>query len=209
MTEILFKHAANLITISRIILTFFLNGLIWFNSEVNFSLIFFLAVIVGITDWLDGYIARKWEIVSPLGGDLDKFADKLYACSLFAYFIKREIINWDFGHVLFIFVGSLIVLILCIEFVLIVIWIVGFFKEFETKSNKYGKIKMAIQFVAIGYWFLIEWIGSLVGYKLHTGFYFTLIPLFIAASFFGILSIIGYYQRYYPNSEENKEGEEV
>ncbi|MBU1177333.1 CDP-alcohol phosphatidyltransferase family protein, partial [Patescibacteria group bacterium] len=162
MTEILFKNAANFVTLVRIILTFWLNGLIWFNSETSFSLIFFLAVIIGITDWLDGWIARRWKIVSPLGGDLDKFADKLYAISIFIYFIKREIINWDFNHVLLIFVGSLIMLILCIEFVLIVIWIIGFFRQLETKSHIYGKIKMAIQFIAIGYWFLIEWIGSLV-----------------------------------------------
>ena len=191
MQGILFQNTANLITISRIILTFWLNGLIWFNSQTSFSLIFFLAVIIGITDWLDGYIARKWKIVSPLGGDLDKFADKLYACSLFVYFIKREIMNWDFNHVLLIFVGSLIVLILCIELVLIVFWIIGFFKEFETKSNKYGKIKMAIQFIAIGYWFLIEWIGSLIGYRIQVGFYLVLIPLFIAAAISGGLSRIG------------------
>jgi len=196
MTEILFRHTANLITISRIILTFFLNGLIWFNSEVNFSLIFFLAVVIGITDWLDGWIARKWEIVSPLGGDLDKFADKLYACSLFAYFIKKEITSWNFDHTLLIFVGSLIALILFIEFILIIIWIIGFFKEFETKSNKYGKIKMAIQFIAIGYWFLIEWIGSLIGHRLDIYFYMALIPLFITAAIYGGFSIIGYYQRY-------------
>jgi len=196
MTGILFQNAANLITVVRVILTFWLNGLIWFNSETGFSLIFFLAVIIGITDWLDGWIARKWDIASSLGGDLDKFADKLYACSLFAYFIKREIMNWDFSHVLFIFVGSLIVLILCIELVLIVIWIIGFFKQFETKSNIYGKIKMTIQFVAIGYWFLIEWIGSLIGHKLHIGFYFALVPLFVGAAFFGGLSVIGYLQKY-------------
>jgi len=196
MTEILFKNAANFVTLVRIILTFWLNGLIWFNSETSFSLIFFLAVIIGITDWLDGWIARRWKIVSPLGGDLDKFADKLYAISIFIYFIKREIINWDFNHVLLIFVGSLIMLILCIEFVLIVIWIIGFFRQLETKSHIYGKIKMAIQFIAIGYWFLIEWIGSLVGYKLDVLFYFALIPLFIAAAIFGGFSIIGYLQRY-------------
>jgi len=203
MAGILFKHTANLITISRIILTFWLNGLIWFNSETSFSLIFFLAVIIGITDWLDGKIAREWGIVSPLGGDLDKFADKLYACSLFAYFIKREIINWDFGHVLLIFVGSLIVLILVIEFILVIIWLISLLKGLETKSNKYGKIKMAIQFIAIGYWFLIEWIGSLVGYRLDVLFYIILIPLFIAAAIFGGFSVIGYLQRYI-NPEERK-----
>lgn len=202
MKEILFKNAANLVTLVRIILTFWLNGLIWFNSETSFSLIFFLAVIIGITDWLDGWIARRWKIVSPLGGDLDKFADKLYAISIFVYFIKREIINWDFNHVLLIFVGSLITLILFIEFLLIVVWIIGFFKQFETKSHIYGKIKMAIQFIAIGYWFLIEWIGSLIGHKLDIGFYLALIPLFIVVAIFGGFSIIGYLQRYINHEEK-------
>ena len=196
MTEILFQNAANLITISRIILTFWLNGLIWFNSETSFSFIFILAVIIGITDFLDGWVARKWNIASSLGGDLDKFADKLYACSIFAYFLKIEIANWNFSHILLIFVGSLIILILFIELILIIIWIIGFFKQFETKSHIYGKIKMTIQFIAIGYWFFIEWVGGIVGYKLDIGFYFALVPLFIAAAVFGGLSFLGYAQRY-------------
>jgi len=196
MTEILFQNAANLITISRIILTFWLNGLIWFNSETSFSFIFILAVIIGITDFLDGWVARKWNIASSLGGDLDKFADKLYACSIFAYFLKIEIANWNFSHILLIFVGSLIILILFIELILIIIWIIGFFKQFETKSHIYGKIKMTIQFIAIGYWFFIEWIGDIAGYKLDIGFYFALVPLFIAAAVFGGLSFLGYAQRY-------------
>ena len=160
--------------------------------------------MIGITDLLDGWIARKWDIATPLGGDLDKFADKLYACSIFAYFLKREIVNWEFSYAILVFVGSLIALILFIELVLIIIWIIGFFKQLETKSHIYGKIKMAIQFIALGYWFFIEWIGSLIGHRIGTAFYFLLIPLFLTAAIFGCLSVLGYLQRYI-NSEEKED----
>lgn len=38
---------------------------------------FVLFVIAGITDWLDGYLARAWEQQSTLGAMLDPIADKL------------------------------------------------------------------------------------------------------------------------------------
>ena len=38
---------------------------------------FALFVFAGITDWLDGYLARVWEQQSTLGRMLDPIADKL------------------------------------------------------------------------------------------------------------------------------------
>ena len=38
---------------------------------------FALFVVAGITDWLDGYLARAWEQQSTLGAMLDPIADKL------------------------------------------------------------------------------------------------------------------------------------
>jgi len=34
-------------------------------------------VLAGVTDWLDGYLARKWDQTSPFGAFLDPVADKL------------------------------------------------------------------------------------------------------------------------------------
>ena len=43
-------------------------------SRLATAIIFALAAL---TDWLDGYLARKWEQTSPLGTFLDPVADKL------------------------------------------------------------------------------------------------------------------------------------
>ena len=39
-------------------------------------------LIAGVSDWLDGYLARRWRITSWLGGILDGLADKLFVFSV-------------------------------------------------------------------------------------------------------------------------------
>ncbi len=42
-------------------------------------------VIAAISDWFDGYFARKYGLVTPLGKLLDPVADKVLVCSAFVY----------------------------------------------------------------------------------------------------------------------------
>lgn len=42
------------------------------------------AVAAG-TDWLDGYLARRWQQVTPLGRVLDPLADKIVVCGAFIF----------------------------------------------------------------------------------------------------------------------------
>ena len=39
-----------------------------------------LLVLVALTDWLDGYLARRWQQTSRIGAILDPMADKLMVC---------------------------------------------------------------------------------------------------------------------------------
>lgn len=66
-----------ILTLGRIAAIPVLVVLLLFDSrEVGFwaAVVFALAAI---TDWLDGWLARKWEIVTVLGKFLDPLADKL------------------------------------------------------------------------------------------------------------------------------------
>jgi CDP-diacylglycerol--glycerol-3-phosphate 3-phosphatidyltransferase len=77
----------NLLTLGRIAAIPVLVVLLLFDSkEAGFwaAAVFGLAAI---TDWLDGWFARKWEIVTVLGKFLDSLADKLIVMAAFIMLI--------------------------------------------------------------------------------------------------------------------------
>jgi CDP-diacylglycerol--glycerol-3-phosphate 3-phosphatidyltransferase len=54
-----------------------------------------LMAIASFTDWLDGYLARRWKITTILGGFLDTIADKLLvAGALFALVEVGRVWAW-------------------------------------------------------------------------------------------------------------------
>jgi CDP-diacylglycerol--glycerol-3-phosphate 3-phosphatidyltransferase len=65
----------NLLTISRILLAILIFMLLMSTEGYLLALILFF--IAGITDYIDGYLARKYESVSQLGEILDPIADKI------------------------------------------------------------------------------------------------------------------------------------
>lgn len=184
----------NIITSVGIVLTAWLNLLLWNTPAEHRLLILLLAVGVGLSDLLDGWLARLWQIATSIGGSLDKFRDKFFSCSLFAYFL-RELWRWSDGVWLALAKG-LIILILSIELFLVAVWIIGFVKRFDVSSHSAGKIKTAFCFVAIGWWFLIKWLGDLLQRDFKNCLFSVLIFLLLTASVYGILSVVGYLQRY-------------
>ena len=65
----------NLITLSRIPLTFTVVLLIYGEWTGAATLAFGLLIVCGITDWLDGYLARKHGVVSSFGIFMDALTD--------------------------------------------------------------------------------------------------------------------------------------
>src|SRR3954451_16439267 len=53
-----------------------------------------LLVVSGITDWLDGFLARRWDQRSVLGQLLDPIADRLYLLAVVVGLALRDFIPW-------------------------------------------------------------------------------------------------------------------
>lgn len=97
---------ANILTIIRIIGIFPLFILLVNNGPTIYNFILF--AFLGFTDFLDGYIARKYNQVSTFGKIADGIADKLLMFSItLALLITNEIPYWT----LIIFIREIIALI--------------------------------------------------------------------------------------------------
>ena len=125
----------NLITLSRLVIVI----VIFFQStpfdfEV-INLIVFIA-IVGLSDSLDGTVARRFNLVSKLGTILDPFTDRLVFILLLIWirdFIPTYFLIGIIFRELLILFGSLIVL----------------FTKREIKVSKKGKVSTVLMFVII------------------------------------------------------------
>ncbi len=67
----------NLLTYARIMAVPALVATFYFESHTSHWIALWIFIIAGITDFLDGYLARAWDQQSSLGRMLDPIADKL------------------------------------------------------------------------------------------------------------------------------------
>lgn len=75
------RHIPNLLCVLRMIAVV---PLVWWLLEGKYSYALALFLLAGFTDGLDGYLAKRFDWRSRLGGILDPLADKLLLVSSFA-----------------------------------------------------------------------------------------------------------------------------
>lgn len=99
-----------------------------------------LLLVIGasITDWLDGYIARRTGEISTLGILLDPLADKLLVASAFVAFVELQL-----------FPSWLIIIILCREFLVTGLRSIAAQKGVVIAADRWGKHKTGWQLATI------------------------------------------------------------
>ena len=53
-----------------------------------------VVVIAAFTDWLDGFVARRWHVSSAAGQLLDALADKLFVLSVLVTMASTDLLDW-------------------------------------------------------------------------------------------------------------------
>ncbi len=85
----IFHQIPNILTILRILIIPIIIITFYFDDKVfAHRLASGLFLFAGITDFFDGFIARKFNISTKLGKMLDNIADKLLVSSIVVMFIK-------------------------------------------------------------------------------------------------------------------------
>ena len=82
----------NILSISRLVISIFFVVLFISNDLILQFIALILFILGSITDYFDGYIARKYNLTSDLGKFLDPLADKFFTISAFFSFVLLNII---------------------------------------------------------------------------------------------------------------------
>jgi CDP-diacylglycerol--glycerol-3-phosphate 3-phosphatidyltransferase len=101
-----------------------------------------LFTIAAITDWFDGYLARKWGQTTPFGAFLDPVADKLIVAAALVILVERHETFWLTIPAVII-IGREIVISALRE------WMAEVGKRSSVAVNMIGKVKTAVQMVSI------------------------------------------------------------
>ena len=128
----------NKLTITRIILTFIF---IYFISKDGLSFIVvatLLFILACLTDFADGYIAKKYHKISDFGKLMDPIADKFLILAAFLAFVRMQVVeNW------------MVLLILGREIIVTSLRIFALSKDKVLAAERAGKHKTVSQMVAI------------------------------------------------------------
>ena len=80
----------NLLTLLRIAAIPLLVGLLYWTGAWASWAALLLFVAAAVTDWLDGYLARKYSDTSPIGRFLDPIADKLMVAAVVVMLVASQ-----------------------------------------------------------------------------------------------------------------------
>ena len=131
----MFKHVPNILTIIRFILIPFI---VYYITKEQYILSFIFLTISGLTDILDGFIARKFNFITNFGKLVDPLADKLTQIAILATLVILKIIpSW----ILFIVVLKEAIMIAGASFL--------YGKELVVSSKWFGKLATVLFYIAI------------------------------------------------------------
>lgn len=162
---------------------------------------FVLYVIGSMTDWLDGFLARRYSIVSTFGKLMDALADKVFVVGICITFLAIELLPlWTLFPIL---------LILAREFFVTGLRLVAASKGRVIAAESAGKLKTCIQLISLGTLLATYALDKDIPQAFSTNFLSTVsqlgLWLFLIAAILTLYSGFGYVVRYGDLLKENSQ----
>jgi len=172
-------NVPNWLAVARIALTPAVMALVLLSGSIDyaFGAAFVVFTVAALTDFADGYLARRWEMTSTLGAFLDSVADKVLVTGSLLVLIE---VGRAWSWAAFVIIGR--------ELAVMGLRGAAALEKSAVPPSAWGKGKTVFQFLAIGLAMLRlsdEW-----------GPYFLDEWVMLAAVFFTLLSAWDYFRHY-------------
>lgn len=132
-------NTPNKLTVLRVLLIpFFVAFMMMEPNGWNKWAALAVFVIASVTDWLDGYLARRDHLVTNFGKFMDPLADKLLVCSALICLVEMARIP-----------GWIVIIIIGREFVISGFRLIASDNGVVIAANYWGKIKTVCQMIMI------------------------------------------------------------
>jgi CDP-diacylglycerol--glycerol-3-phosphate 3-phosphatidyltransferase len=128
----------NRLTLFRIVLTPVFVSLLFSTGSFSRIALIFVFCIASLTDWYDGYLARRFGYVTKWGQFLDPLADKIFITAGFISFSALGYVRlW------------MVLVILVRDFLITGLRFYGMIKGKPVATNLFAKIKTCLQFIVL------------------------------------------------------------
>ncbi|OHS99900.1 CDP-diacylglycerol--glycerol-3-phosphate 3-phosphatidyltransferase protein [Tritrichomonas foetus] len=144
-------NPANWLTLSRLPMLYITVALLYYPTRWGATVAFFIYAIASFTDWLDGYVARKYNCKSDFGAFMDALMDKIFTLGVFVTLLVLDILP---SHSIFP-----VLFIISREFTITGLRTIAAKKKIVIPAQGEGKIKTALQMISTGsllLWFALK-----------------------------------------------------
>lgn len=132
-------NTPNKLTLVRIMLIpFFIVILLLPQIPFHYLIALFIFAAASFTDFLDGYLARKYNLITDFGKLMDPLADKLLVVAALVCFVELGLVS-----------SIAVIIIISREFLVTSVRLIAAGKGMILAADKWGKYKTVVQMLSI------------------------------------------------------------